>query len=110
MEAGCFFIDYIDFKSTLMRKLYLLLLSCLFYVGASSQDIEKIQKQLEKDATDTVNFPYGNNQKNGSYHTIRGIKMYVEVYGEGEPLLFIHGNGGSINNFLYQIPYFCKNR
>lgn len=46
--------------------------------------------------------------KNGSYHTIRGIKMYVEVYGEGEPLLFIHGNGGSINNFLYQIPYFSK--
>jgi len=24
-------------------------------------------------------------------------------------LLIIHGNGGSINNFLYQIPYFAKN-
>lgn len=91
-----------------MRKLYSLLLSCLFYIGASSQDIEKIQKQLEKDMSDTVNFPYGNNQKNGSYYNIRGMKMYVEVYGEGEPLLFIHGNSGSINNFLYQIPYFSK--
>ena len=27
-------------------------------------------------------------------------------YGEGQPLLIIHGNGGSINNFIYQIPYF----
>jgi pimeloyl-ACP methyl ester carboxylesterase len=34
--------------------------------------------------------------------------MYYETYGEGEPLLIIHGNGGSINNFLYQIPYFSK--
>jgi pimeloyl-ACP methyl ester carboxylesterase len=35
--------------------------------------------------------------------------MYYENYVKGEPLLIIHGNGGSINNFLYQIPYFAKN-
>jgi len=34
--------------------------------------------------------------------------MYCEIYGEGQPLLIIHGNGGSINNFIYQIPYFSK--
>ena len=34
--------------------------------------------------------------------------MYYELYGQGEPLLIIHGNGGSINNFLYQIPEFSK--
>src|SRR5205814_3700354 len=34
--------------------------------------------------------------------------MYCEVYGEGQPLLIVHGNGGSINNFIYQIPYFSK--
>ena len=34
--------------------------------------------------------------------------MYYETYGSGEPLLIIHGNGGSINNFIYQIPYFEK--
>ena len=34
--------------------------------------------------------------------------MYCETYGEGEPLVFIHGNGGSIKHFVNQIPYFSK--
>src|SRR5882762_7148064 len=34
--------------------------------------------------------------------------MYCEVYGSGAPMLIIHGNGGSINNFVMQIPYFSK--
>lgn len=52
---------------------------------------------------------YGRNKKAGKYVKIRGFNMYYESYGSGEPLLIIHGNGGSINNFLYQIPYFAKN-
>ena len=52
---------------------------------------------------------YGRNPAVGKYAEIRGFKMYYERYGKGEPLLIIHGNGGSINNFLYQIPYFAKN-
>lgn len=51
---------------------------------------------------------YGRNTAVGKYADIRGFKMYYETYGKGEPLLIIHGNGGSINNFLYQIPYFAK--
>jgi pimeloyl-ACP methyl ester carboxylesterase len=51
---------------------------------------------------------YGRNAAVGKYADIRGFKMYYETYGKGEPLLIIHGNGGSINNFLYQIPYFSK--
>ena len=37
---------------------------------------------------------YGNNPKVGRYADIRGFKMYYEIYGKGEPLLLIHGNGG----------------
>jgi pimeloyl-ACP methyl ester carboxylesterase len=51
---------------------------------------------------------YGRNPKAGHYVNTRGFKMYYETYGQGEPLLIIHGNGGSINNFLYQIPFFSK--
>jgi len=52
---------------------------------------------------------YGRNAAVGKYADIRGFKMYYETYGKGEPVLIIHGNGGSINNFLYQIPVFAKN-
>jgi pimeloyl-ACP methyl ester carboxylesterase len=51
---------------------------------------------------------YGRNNAAGHTLETRGFKMYYEVYGQGEPLLIIHGNGGSINNFLYQIPEFSK--
>ncbi len=51
---------------------------------------------------------YGRNKAVGKYIKTRGINLYYEIYGEGEPLLIIHGNGGSINNFIYQIPYFAK--
>lgn len=73
-----------------------------------AQDPKKISEQYRKDAANTKVFPYGNNKTAGKYYDIRGIKMYAEVYGKGQPLLIIHGNGGSINNFLYQIPYFSK--
>ncbi len=51
---------------------------------------------------------YGNNPKMGRYADIRGFKMYYEIYGKGEPLLLIHGNSGSGNNFSGQIPYFSQ--
>ena len=51
---------------------------------------------------------YGSNAAAAKYITTRGVKFYCEVYGKGEPLLLIHGNSGSINNFKYQLPYFSK--
>jgi pimeloyl-ACP methyl ester carboxylesterase len=51
---------------------------------------------------------YGNNPAAGKYYYIRGIKIYCEVYGKGEPVLLIHGNGGSIAAFSKTIPYFEK--
>ncbi len=50
----------------------------------------------------------GRNEKAGAYASIRGFKMYYETYGEGQPLLIIHGNGGSIKDFLYQVPFFSQ--
>ncbi|MBS7564225.1 alpha/beta hydrolase [Mucilaginibacter sp. Bleaf8] len=52
---------------------------------------------------------FGNNVRAGHYLKTRGIKLYYETYGQGQPLLMIHGNGGSIDNFKNQIPYFAKN-
>ena len=38
-----------------------------------------------------------------------GVELYYEVYGSGEPLLLIHGNGGSGRDFVAQIAHFSKN-
>ena len=51
---------------------------------------------------------YGNNAAAGKYYTVRGIKIYCEIYGSGKPLLMLHGNGGSIASFTKNIPYFAK--
>ena len=52
--------------------------------------------------------PYGNNPAAGKYYNIRGFKMYCEVYGQGKPLLMIHGNGGSMKAFSKNVPFFSK--
>lgn len=93
-----------------MRKNLLLAVTALFVTSLSfcQVDAMKAANDYERDIKDSINNPYGHNKVAGKYYDIRGFKMYCEVYGEGEPLLIIHGNGGSINNFIYQIPYFAK--
>src|SRR6185312_2778280 len=51
---------------------------------------------------------YGDNKAAGHYLATRGIRLYYETYGRGAPLLLLHINGGSINIFSNQIPYFSK--
>ncbi|WP_271767575.1 alpha/beta fold hydrolase [Aquimarina algiphila] len=57
-------------------------------------------------AQQKFDIPYGNNDRAGKYAKINGIKMYYEVYGKGEPLLLIHGNGADIKSMSHQIDYF----
>ncbi|HVG15158.1 MAG TPA: hypothetical protein VM935_09360 [Chitinophagaceae bacterium] len=38
---------------------------------------------------------YGKNLKAGHYINLRGIKLYYETYGKGEPLIMMHGIGGA---------------
>jgi pimeloyl-ACP methyl ester carboxylesterase len=52
--------------------------------------------------------PYGSNSKAGKYVDVNDIRVYYETYGEGEPLLLFHGNGGSIKDFICQIPELSK--
>ena len=52
--------------------------------------------------------PYGNNQEAGKFITLDGAKLYYEVYGQGEPLVLVHGNGGNIAYMAPQIEYFSK--
>jgi pimeloyl-ACP methyl ester carboxylesterase len=51
---------------------------------------------------------YGSNPAAGKTFTHDGVKLYYEVYGAGEPLLVIHGNGGNIADLKAQIVHFRK--
>ena len=46
--------------------------------------------------------------ENVKYLDVNGVKLYYEIYGEGEPLLMIHGNGGSFICFENQVSEFSK--
>lgn len=88
-----------------MRKIALLGMLVFVMLKLYAQDLDAEFKKLTKN---TTGIPYGHNKTAGRFYDIRGFKMYAETYGKGQPLLIIHGNGGSIENFVGQIPYFSK--
>ncbi len=51
---------------------------------------------------------YGADPAAGHTFVHDGVTLYYETYGTGEPLLLVHGNGGSIGNFSAQIEHFRK--
>ncbi|MEL0038800.1 MAG: hypothetical protein VW757_11155, partial [Halieaceae bacterium] len=46
---------------------------------------------------------YGSNESRGGFVKVNDISMYYEVYGEGPPLVLIHGSGQSIVDMAAQI-------
>lgn len=55
-------------------------------------------------STDKLTFDSG-------YSEVNGLKMYYEIYGQGKPLVLVHGGGSTIqSNFGKVIPLFAKNR
>jgi pimeloyl-ACP methyl ester carboxylesterase len=78
-----------------MKRLLVVVLFALCAAGlASAQDKTPAKVQ------------YGSNRAAGHTFTHDGVKLYYEVYASGEPLLIIHGNGGSIYDVRKQIAYF----
>jgi pimeloyl-ACP methyl ester carboxylesterase len=51
---------------------------------------------------------YGANAAAGRTFVHDGVRLYFEVYGAGEPLLIVHGNGGSIADMAAQIAHFRR--
>ena len=87
-------------KATLIILAALLLHSC-----SQSQNP---QPPAQETAAPTTAVTYGANPAVGKTFTHDGIQLYYEVYGEGEPLVLIHGNGGSIRGLAAQIDHFRK--
>jgi pimeloyl-ACP methyl ester carboxylesterase len=65
-----------------------------FFTGTVYNDAAAKNKSFLIEAKDIIN--YGDNKKVGKFANVNGIKIYYEIYGEGAPLLVLHGNGGSV--------------
>src|SRR3954469_24396414 len=64
--------------------------------------------QTQTASTPAAAVKYGSNPAAGRTFTHDNVTLYYEVYGAGEPLLLVHGNGGSIADMAAQIGYFRR--
>lgn len=72
-------------------------------LGALLLDCAAAQTPVRKPAP-----KYGSNPAAGRTFTHDGVRLYYETYGTGEPVLIVHGNGGSIFDVGAQIDHFRK--
>ncbi|WP_089811878.1 alpha/beta fold hydrolase [Chitinophaga sp. YR627] len=77
-------------------------------VAVTDQQVHGDKQALSIDASGIVSLTYGNNEKTGKYAMINGNRIYYEEYGEGEPLLLLHGALESIVHYEKQIPALSK--
>src|SRR5690606_26644273 len=88
-------------ENTIIFFALLLLISTSCTDG--SQSVGKTNQEIVT-TMDSVSFQNG-------YSEVNGIKMYHEIYGEGKPLILIHGGGSTIQtSFEKVIPVFAKSR
>jgi pimeloyl-ACP methyl ester carboxylesterase len=81
-----------------MNTIYKTLLAFLIFTLTINISHGQIQSSIN----------YGDNKEAGNFKKINGINLYYEIYGTGKPLIFLHGNGGSIKSASPKIEYFKK--
>ena len=64
--------------------------------GQTASNSPRSQKPATHQPAGTAVVRYGHNPAAAGTFTHDGIALYYEIYGTGEPLLLVHGNGGSI--------------
>ena len=75
----------------------------LILILASCKE-SRTNKSIVDTKTDSLAFKSG-------YSEVNGLKMYYEIYGEGKPLVLIHGGGSTIETtFGRVIPMLAKHR
>lgn len=86
-----------------MKGIIIIFGLALFTLASCNQNKTETTK-METSAPEKLTFKSG-------YSNVNGLKMYYEIYGQGKPLVLIHGGGSTIqSNFEKVIPLFAKNR
>jgi pimeloyl-ACP methyl ester carboxylesterase len=92
---------------TTQRRLSSAGLSVVVVLAACAAELPK-QAEPTPNATApaVAPIPYGANKDAGATFAHDGVTLYYETYGQGEPLLLVHGNGLSIGSMAAQIEHF----
>jgi len=69
---------------------------------------EKATQPQNPAAVTVPGVPYGANPEAGGAFEHDGVSLYYETYGDGPPLLIVHGNGASIGSMAAQIEFFKR--
>ncbi|WP_426481715.1 alpha/beta fold hydrolase [Chryseobacterium sp. R2ACT005] len=76
--------------------------------GFADDSAEALMPDVSKYVQESEKTVYGQNAAAGKYLKLQDTDLYYEIYGEGEPLILLHGNSGSIKDFYQQIPVLSK--
>ncbi|MGE8535800.1 MAG: alpha/beta fold hydrolase [Chryseobacterium sp.] len=76
--------------------------------GFVDDSAEALMPDVSKYVQESEQTVYGQNAAAGKYLKLQDTDLYYEIYGEGEPLILLHGNSGSIKDFYQQIPVLSK--
>ncbi len=76
--------------------------------GFADDSAEALMPDVSKYIQESEQTVYGQNKAVGNYLKLQDTNLYYEVYGDGEPLILLHGNSGSIKDFYQQIPALSK--
>ncbi|MCV9928109.1 alpha/beta hydrolase [Flavobacterium sp. LS1R49] len=72
-------------------KNFLLSTVIIFTASLYAQQLKPMRYALESIATPKNTTPYGNNTTAGHYIKSDDTKIYYEIYGQGKPVLILHG-------------------
>lgn len=88
----------------IIRFLALIFLTLISCNENKNKSIETMANDMTITMTDSLTFKSG-------YSEVNGLKMYYEIYGQGKPLVLIHGGGSTIQtSFGRIIPILAKQR
>lgn len=95
-----------------MNKQVIILFSFLFFAGAMVS-CQSDQKEAPKTTTNISDSSSNHSvhPADSGYAEVNGLKMYYEVYGQGKPIVLIHGSFMTIPlNWSKMIPVLSKSR
>lgn len=89
-----------------MKQIFILITSGLLLLSSYNNKRGESKETKDSTATRVENIKF-----ESGYSDVNGLKMYYEIYGEGKPLVLIHGGGSTIQtSFGRIIPELSKHR